>query len=133
VACRQRPPSGPCHFWLDFHLTNQNLAILQGMLVEIAVTASPERPERTTPAQASFRQGSFCVLAGDNRGMPKTCSRCGLEKPLNEFYKQVGGAQGRRAERVRSVSRPLSGTCGLGTRGFKRADGRSSSGGEVRG
>jgi hypothetical protein len=28
--------------------------------------------------------------------MPKTCSRCGLEKPLRDFYRQVGGAQGRR-------------------------------------
>jgi hypothetical protein len=28
--------------------------------------------------------------------MPKTCSRCGLEKPLSAFYKQAGGAQGRR-------------------------------------
>jgi hypothetical protein len=28
--------------------------------------------------------------------MPKTCSRCGLEKSLREFYRQAGGAQGRR-------------------------------------
>jgi hypothetical protein len=28
--------------------------------------------------------------------MPKTCSRCGPEKPLHDFYKQAGGAQGRR-------------------------------------
>jgi hypothetical protein len=28
--------------------------------------------------------------------MPKTCSRCGLDKPLSAFYKQKGGAQGRR-------------------------------------
>jgi hypothetical protein len=28
--------------------------------------------------------------------MPKTCSRCGLEKPLRDFYKQAGGAKGRR-------------------------------------
>jgi transposase len=26
----------------------------------------------------------------------KTCSRCGLEKPLGHFYRQEGGAQGRR-------------------------------------
>jgi hypothetical protein len=29
--------------------------------------------------------------------MPKTCSRCGLEKPLDDFYKQAGGSQGRRS------------------------------------
>jgi hypothetical protein len=29
--------------------------------------------------------------------MPKTCSRCGQRKPLDAFYKQVGGAQGRRS------------------------------------
>jgi hypothetical protein len=28
--------------------------------------------------------------------MPKTCSRCGLEKPLSAFYKQAGGAHVRR-------------------------------------
>jgi hypothetical protein len=28
--------------------------------------------------------------------MPKTCSRCGLEKPLRDFYKQACGVQGRR-------------------------------------
>jgi hypothetical protein len=27
----------------------------------------------------------------------KTCSRCGEPKPLDDFYKQVGGAQGRRS------------------------------------
>jgi hypothetical protein len=26
----------------------------------------------------------------------KPCSRCGLKKPLSAFYKQTGGAQGRR-------------------------------------
>ena len=26
----------------------------------------------------------------------KTCSRCGLKKPLRDFYRQAGGAQGRR-------------------------------------
>jgi hypothetical protein len=38
--------------------------------------------------------------AGDNLVMvSKTtiCSRCGLDKPLRDFYKQVGGAQGRRS------------------------------------
>jgi hypothetical protein len=29
-------------------------------------------------------------------GQTKTCSRCGLEKPLRDFYKQAGGAKGRR-------------------------------------
>jgi hypothetical protein len=28
--------------------------------------------------------------------MPKICSQCGLEKPLRDFYRQEGGAQGRR-------------------------------------
>jgi hypothetical protein len=28
--------------------------------------------------------------------MPKKCSCCGQVKPLGEFYKQAGGAQGRR-------------------------------------
>jgi hypothetical protein len=28
--------------------------------------------------------------------MPKTCSTCSLEKPLSDFYRQAGGAQGRR-------------------------------------
>jgi hypothetical protein len=26
----------------------------------------------------------------------KTCSRCGLEKPLRDFFRQDGGAHGRR-------------------------------------
>jgi hypothetical protein len=26
----------------------------------------------------------------------KSCSRCGLEKPLRDFCRQAGGAQGRR-------------------------------------
>jgi hypothetical protein len=34
---------------------------------------------------------------GDNYRTPKTCSRCGRRKPLYAFYKQVGGAQGRRS------------------------------------
>lgn len=36
--------------------------------------------------------------AGNNLDMSKikTCSRCGLEKPLSAFYKQAGGAQGQR-------------------------------------
>jgi hypothetical protein len=29
--------------------------------------------------------------------MRKTCSRCGKRKPLDAFYKQAGGAQGRRS------------------------------------
>jgi hypothetical protein len=29
--------------------------------------------------------------------MPKTCSRCGLEKPLPDFYRQAGEAKGRRS------------------------------------
>jgi hypothetical protein len=37
------------------------------------------------------------IQKAENRGMPKTCSRSGLEKPLRDFYKQAGGAQGRRA------------------------------------
>jgi hypothetical protein len=28
--------------------------------------------------------------------MPKKCSTCGQKKPLSAFYKQKGGAQGRR-------------------------------------
>jgi hypothetical protein len=28
--------------------------------------------------------------------MPKTCSRCRLQEPLRDFYRQVGGVQGRR-------------------------------------
>lgn len=38
----------------------------------------------------------------------KVCSRCGLEKPLREFYRQEGGAQGRRGmckERYRAAER----------------------------
>jgi hypothetical protein len=34
--------------------------------------------------------GPLPFLASDNRGMPKTCSRCGLEKPLRDFYRQAG-------------------------------------------
>jgi hypothetical protein len=29
--------------------------------------------------------------------MPTTCSRCRLEQPLRDFYRQAGGAKGRRS------------------------------------
>jgi hypothetical protein len=47
---------------------------------------SPERGVSATAPSA----GPLPFLASDNRGMPKTCSRCGLEKPLRDFYRQAG-------------------------------------------
>jgi hypothetical protein len=55
----------------------------------------------------------------------KVCSRCGQKKPLSAFYKQAGGAQGRR-EPVRTVTEPHSEPRGLEIRSFRSAGGRSS-------
>jgi hypothetical protein len=62
----------------------------------------------------------------------KTCSRCGLEKPLNAFYRQKGGAQGRRGRCKGVLQGRPAGRVGARSR-CRRADGRLWSGGGRRG
>jgi hypothetical protein len=58
----------------------------------------------------------------------KNCSRCGKRKALNAFYKQKGGAQGRRGM-CKECYRAAERASGLETRRFSSAGGRLSSGG----
>jgi hypothetical protein len=64
-------------------------------------------------------------LAGRSRGepnwsMPKTCSWCGLEKPLSAFYKQAVALKVV-ADPAKSVTAPLSEPLGHDTPRFKSA------------
>jgi hypothetical protein len=62
----------------------------------------------------------------------KICSRCGKRKPLGAFYKQAGGAHGRRSD-ASPATRNLSERVTPEIRKFRSAGGRSSSAGAMKG
>jgi hypothetical protein len=62
-----------------------------------AFRRSASRLSRSPNLRSHFQNPAAILHVWATSEDAETCSRCGLEKPLRDFYRQAGGAQGRRA------------------------------------